>query len=183
MKILLFLPILLWNCISINENRTIIKLNKSENIDILYESNNNSKDKPIYIIKNNTENTYIIDPFGFRGTATLYEDNNLLNPYILGLKGYYERPSDKWCKNDLIILLPYESKKIETFNTNYSNTALYHYSKGKKYFEIIKSAHNKNTATYFGCEEYIRELESKGYKVLEDSISVKIPVFPKEFSN
>jgi hypothetical protein len=45
-------------------------------------------------------------------------------------------------------------------------------------FTIKNSAHNKYNMTMLGCDDYIRELESKGYKVLEDSISTKIPLIP-----
>ena len=53
----------------------------------------------------------------------------------------------------------------------------------KKYFEIVKSVHNKETILYLGCEDYIRKLESKEYVVLEDSISAKIPIFPIKFTD
>ncbi|WBX98003.1 hypothetical protein [Chryseobacterium gambrini] len=162
----------------------IVKINKSNDIDILYAMNEKVSDDNIsvFYLKNNTNKTFIIDPFGFWGNTSIYEDEQLLKPYKFQLKGYYDRPSDKWCERDLIILKPHEFKKLDFFNTNYKDSALYQFKMDKKYFEIIKSVHNKKTILYLGCEDYIRKLESKDFVVLEDSISAKIPIFPKKFT-
>lgn len=163
----------------------IIKINKSKDVDLLYEidKSKSSENTYVFYLKNNTDNTFIIDPFGFWGNTFMYENENLIKPYRLRLKGYYERPSDKWCERDLIMLKPHEFKKLDFFNFNYKDTALYHFDRSKKYFEVIKSVHNKETILYLGCEKYIGKLESKGYIVLEDSISTKIPIFPIKFSD
>jgi hypothetical protein len=178
MKYLLIFVIFL-SCFVQKKSQTF-KINKSKYIDLLYEINKNTdnESKYIFYLKNNTNITFIIDPFGFWGNTTMYENGNLIKPNKLGLKGYYERFSDKWCERDLIILKPNEYKKLNYFNTNYKDTALYNFDKDKKYFEIVKSAHNKETILYLGCEDYVKNLEARGYKVLEDSISTKIPLIP-----
>ena len=56
--------------------------------------------------------------------------------------------------------------------------AVYRYTKPHQYEEIIKSSHDRYNATILGCDDYVKELESKGYQVLEDSIVVKIPLKP-----
>lgn len=166
-------------CIS-SQKSTMLKINKSEYVDILYNISEITSQKPkvTFYLKNNTGSTFIIDPFGFWGNTFIYENQNLIMPYKFGLKGFYERFSDKWCERDLIILKPHELRKMDFFNTNYKDTALYHFKRDKKYYEIVKSVHNKETVFYLGCQAYIKNLESKGYKILEDSINVKMPLYP-----
>lgn len=179
MKYLLLMMIAVC-CIS-SKKIEYFKINKSKDVDIMYEITARTSDKNaelIYYIKNKTGSTFIIDPFGFWGSTSVYDNNNLIDPYKLGLKGYYERFNDKWCERDLLILKPYELIKLDVFNTNYKNTGLYHFDPSKNYYQIIRSVHNKQTILYLGCEKYIQDLQSKGYKVLEDSINAKIPLYP-----
>lgn len=63
-----------------------------------------------------------------------------------------------------------------SLNYDRNNRGIYRYSQPNKYEMVIKSFHNKYNALILGCDDYVKELETKGYKVLEDSISVKIPV-------
>ncbi|MCS3870678.1 hypothetical protein J3D55_003594 [Chryseobacterium ginsenosidimutans] len=157
-----------------------MKLNKGKDVDIIFPSkyiDTQSTEKVTEeIIKNNTNNTYIIDPFGFYGKSYVLENGKVLEPYLYFKNGYYTR-NDALCREDLIILQPFQTIH-HAISLNKNNRAIYRYTKSNKYEEIIKSFHNKYNATILGCDNYIMELESKGYKVLEDSIVTKIPLNP-----
>ncbi|MEI3789858.1 MULTISPECIES: hypothetical protein [unclassified Chryseobacterium] len=157
-----------------------IKLNKGKEVDIIFPKKYISTQKTgeiiEEIIKNNTNNTYIIDPYAFYGESYMLENGNLLQPNMYIRNGYASR-NDRLCRDILIILKPFQILHHSiALNTN--NKAIYKYSKSNKYEEITKSLHNRNNVLALGCDDYIKELESKGYKVLEDSIIVTIPVKP-----
>ncbi|AZA83532.1 hypothetical protein EG342_17320 [Chryseobacterium lactis] len=147
--------------------------------DIIFRLNyvdTQSKEVIEEIIKNNTNNTYVVDPLGFYGKSFVLENGKILDPYLYFKSGYYSR-NDRACYEDLIILKPFQTiHRSIIFNKN--NQAVYRYKKSNKYEEIVKSFHNKNNVTILGCESYIKELESKGYKVLEDSIVTKLLLQP-----
>ncbi|AZA90569.1 hypothetical protein EG343_08015 [Chryseobacterium nakagawai] len=151
-----------------------MKLNKSKNIDILIKVPVELiADKPvIYTFKNNTDQTYIIDPYGFVGKSYWELNNEVLNPINFS-RGYYSR-EDEDCGNDLIILKP--KQKIDTtLSLNYMERGIYDFSKAGKYSRIVESKHNKDNGMPSSCKQYINELEIKGYHFLEDSIVAKIP--------
>ncbi|PWN67117.1 hypothetical protein [Chryseobacterium oncorhynchi] len=156
-----------------------IKLNKGKDIDIIFplkHIDTQSTEAIEEIIKNNTNNTYIIDPLGFYGESFVLENGKILNPYLYFRSGYYSR-NDRSCHEDLIILKPFQAIHHSIiFDKN--NRAVYRYAKSNKYEQIVKSFHNRYNATILGCESYVKELESKGYKILEDSIVTKIPLQP-----
>jgi len=153
-----------------------MKLNKSKEIDILINTpwKFGKTNEVIYTIENKSNRTYIIDPFGFYGESYVLENGKVLKPTTYLKNGYYSR-NDKLCHEDLIILKPFQ-KLHHSINYDKNNRALYTYTKPNKYEEIIKSSHNRYNATILGCDNFIKELESKGYKVLEDSIVAKIPL-------
>lgn len=157
-----------------------MKLNKGRDVDITlpqkYISTQQTGDVIQETIKNNTNNTYIIDPYGFYGESYTLENGAILKPYMYLNEGYVSR-DNRLCREILIILQPFQTIH-RSINYNKNNKSLYKYSKPNKYEEIIKSAHTKYNATILGCEDYIKELELKGYKVLEDSIVAKIPLVP-----
>lgn len=158
-----------------------IKLNKGNEVDIIltegtFSVQNTGKAVKFYI-KNNTRNTYIIDPFGFNGYSYVLENNKIMEPYLKLREIHYYRESDNLCLQDLIILKPKESIN-RPLNLNVSNRGIYNYVKSNKYVEVVKSYHNKNNATYLGCDTYIDKLKKKGSKILEDSIVAKIPLIP-----
>lgn len=158
-----------------------IKLNTGKDIDIIFplkQIDTQSTEKVIEeILKNNTDKTFVIDPLGFYGKSYVLENGKVLEPYLYFKSGYYSRHDDRSCREDLIILQPFQTIHHSIiFNRN--NRAVYRYTKPNQYEEIIKSSHDKYNATILGCDDYIKELESKGYKVLEDSIVAKIPLKP-----
>ncbi|MDN3691044.1 hypothetical protein QWZ06_01550 [Chryseobacterium tructae] len=157
-----------------------MKINKSKDVDICFPQNNlSTKDTGSIIketIKNNTNNTYIIDPYGFYGQSYVLENGKIIEPYMNAVQGYVSK-DDRLCHELLVILKPFQTIQ-QSVNYNVNNRGIYKYSKGSEYFEVTNSVHNKKTVTLLGCEKYIEELESKGYKVLEDSIVAKIPLVP-----
>ncbi|MBP2617103.1 hypothetical protein [Chryseobacterium jejuense] len=157
-----------------------MKLNKGKEIDIFLKEgiyNLNTENKIKYNIINNTNNFYIIDPNGFYGSSYTLENGEKMIPIRYFSKGYYNRFNDNDCKKDLIILKPKESKNV-ALSLNGDDNSLYNYTKGKVYAYHVSSLHNKYNATIFGCNQYIDNLEKKGYKVLQDSIVAKIPIVP-----
>jgi hypothetical protein len=157
-----------------------IKINKGKDVDIIFPLKHidTQATEPVIeeIIKNNTNNTFIIDPQGFYGESYVLENGKVLEPYLYFRNGYYSR-DNRLCREDLIILHPFQTIHHSIiFNKN--NRAVYQYTKSNQYEEIIKSFHDRYNATILGCDDYIKELESKGYKVLEDSIVAKIPLKP-----
>lgn len=157
-----------------------IKMNTGKDIDIIFplKQIDTRATEPVIkeILKNNTDNTFIIDPHGFYGESYVLENGKSLEPYLYFKSGYYAR-NDRSCREDLIILYPFQTIHHSIiFNKN--NRAVYRYTKPNQYEEIIKSSHNRYNATILGCDDYIKELEAKGYKVLEDSIVAKIPLQP-----
>lgn len=156
-----------------------IKMNRGKDIDIIFplKSINTQATGPVIeeTIKNNTNNTFIIDPQGFYGESYVLENGKVLEPHLY-LKGYYSRDASL-CREDLIILKPFQTIH-HSINYNRNNRAVYKYAKPNQYEEVIRSSHNKFNATILGCDDYIKELEYKGYKVLEDSIIARIPLNP-----
>ncbi len=166
--------ILIVICLSFISCFPQMKLNKNKNIDIFIKVPIKlNSDKPIiYTLKNNTDDTYVIDPYGFVGSSYWKLNNEVLNP-INYSKGYYSR-EDEDCKNDLIILKP--KQKIEkTLSLNYMERRIYDFSKTGNYIRTVKSNHNRENSMPSSCVKYINELENKGYHLLEDSIVAKIP--------
>lgn len=155
-----------------------IKVNKSRDVDIIFPlkhiETTDTKQFLKEIIKNNTNNTHIIDPNGFYGESVVLENGKVLKPYSYFRSGYYFR-DDRLCREDLIILKPFQTID-HSINYNKNNKALYRFTKSHKYQEVTKSFHNKFNATILGCDSYIKDLEAKGYKVFEDSIVIKIPL-------
>ncbi|REC63443.1 hypothetical protein DRF65_04920 [Chryseobacterium pennae] len=156
-----------------------IKLNKGKDIDIIFPLKRidiQSTEVTKEVIKNNTNTTYIIDPLGFYGKSFVLENGKVLDPYSYFKSGYYSR-NDRLCHEDLIILEPFQTIHHPIiFDKN--NRAVYRYTKPNNYEEVIKSVHNRYNATILGCESYVKDLEARGYKVLEDSIVTKIPLQP-----
>lgn len=161
-------------CFSFISCSTQMKLNKSKNIDILIKVPIKLiSDKPlVYTLKNNTNNTYIIDPYGFVGSSYWMLNNEKLNPINFS-RGYYSR-EDEDCRNDLIILKP-KQKIDRTLSLNYIEKGIYDFSKKGNYIRNVKSIHNKENGMPSSCTKYINELETKGYFLLEDSIVAKMP--------
>ncbi|MCC3214762.1 hypothetical protein LIV57_05730 [Chryseobacterium sp. X308] len=162
-----------------------IKLNTKQEVDILFQGKEFSldkifdgKDPYMFKIVNNTNNTYIIDPYGFKNDNFVMTcDENIVTPDKAILKGFYKRFDDKDCFNDLIILKPKEEKYAILSIINLKGW--YDLDKEKKYILRLNSTHNNYTVILLGCQSYIRELvEKKGYKVLEDSFIAKIPFVP-----
>lgn len=177
MKIIILIPVCFLFIFCSNQ----MKLNKGNEVDIILPQGTfpvGDTGKAVeYSIKNNTENTYIIDPLGFYGYSYVLENNKIIEPYMKVREMHYNRHSDDLCLQDLIILKPKESIHVP-LNLNINSRGIYNYSKVNKYIEVVKSYHNIYNATLLGCENYIKNLEKQGYKVLEDSINAKIPLIP-----
>ncbi|MDQ1858424.1 MULTISPECIES: hypothetical protein [unclassified Chryseobacterium] len=176
MKKMLFLPFSLLFIFCSNQ----MKINKGKDIDIIlkegkYNISDNSKKK--YVIINNTNYYYIIDPNGFYGTSYTLENNRKIIPINYFTRGYYSRFDNNDCKRDLLIIGPKESKEV-ALSLNSKDNSIYDYNKEKSYILFVKSFHNRYNATILGCDNYVSDLEAKGYKVLEDSIVAKIPLVP-----
>lgn len=155
-----------------------MKLNKGKDVDILLNSvpeKLNTGKATEYLIRNNTDNTYIIDPYGFYGKSFILENGKILEPYSYYRNGYYSRFNNNDCIRDLIILKP-QASILAYLSLDRNNKAIYNYSINNNYERIVTSEHNRFNTTILGCEEYIENLEKKGYKVLEDSIVAKIPL-------
>ena len=160
-----------------------IKLNKKNTVEILFLSdkiylNEMLKGENLEVkIINNTNCTYIIDPYSFREENSVSDGKgNVIFPIKYFTKGYYERFDDQQCEEDFIILKPKEEKlaKLGVFTIRGN----YDLNSGVKYYLKLKSYENKYTIIQYGCESYINKLEQKGYKLFEDSIEAEIPFFP-----
>lgn len=150
-----------------------IKVNKGRDVDIVLT------DTKGFIVRNNTNITYVIDPQNFYGIDKIMENSHEA-PLMIYPSGYYRR-NKKLCKEDIIVLAPYESKKASiVMNQDLTGQGLDVFKISSKftYTHIFKSVHNKTNLLNSDCKDYIQELERSGYKVLEDSISVTIPYFP-----
>ena len=150
-----------------------IKLNRNKDVDILLEVSDQQDNKGEFCIKNNSDNTYIIDSLGFYGESSIVV-NNLVQQPITFWGGHYYRINNKQCIDDLIILKPHNSIKLN-LNLASNDDAIYDYKQFTNYINIINSFHNKNTVLLHGCKSYIEELEKRGYRVLEDTIVAEIP--------
>ncbi|MGN7864116.1 hypothetical protein [Chryseobacterium sp. 22458] len=177
-----FLILLLFSIIHLNAQ---IKLNTKQEVDILFEGKQISlnrifdgKDPYMFKVINNTNNTYIIDPYGFRNDKFVMTcDENIVIPDKTILKGFYKRFDDEDCFIDLIILKPREEKYV--ILSIFSLTGWYDLDNQKKYILRLNSTHNNYSVVLLGCQNYIRSLvEKKGYKVLEDNIVARIPIIP-----
>lgn len=156
-----------------------IKLNKSKDVDIIFPKKYfSSQDTEVIkeTIINNTTDTYIIDPYAFYGESYTLENGKILQPYMYIKKGYSTR-NDKLCRDILIILKPFQTLEYP-IALNANKNEIYKYSQPNQYEEIIKSVHNRNNILNSGCGDYVKELESLGYKILEDSIVAKISIKP-----
>ncbi|MGE8554227.1 MAG: hypothetical protein ACN6OB_09910 [Chryseobacterium jejuense] len=166
--------ILIITCFSFISCYTQMKLNKSKNIDILVKVPVELiVEKPvIYTLKNNTNNTYIIDSYGYVGKSYWELNNEILNPINFS-RGYYSREGED-CRNDLIILKP--KQKMDTIlSLNYMERGIYDFSKTGNYSRNIESRHSKENGMPLSCKQYINDLEKKGYIMLDDNIVAKIP--------
>lgn len=161
-------------CISCTFCSSQMKLNKSKEVDILLKlpTTLTVEVPTMYSLKNNTNNIYIIDPYGFIGDSYWVLNNEKLNPIAFS-KGYYSRDNDD-CKTDLIILKP--KQKMDTILIlNYMERGIYDFSKSGNYIWNVKSRHIKQNGMTSSCKQYISDLEDKGYILLDDSIEAKIP--------
>lgn len=161
------------------------KLNTKSEVDILFDGNTFSLHKIfdgnepyMFKIVNNTNNTYIIDPYGFKSNNFVMTcEGNLIEPEKVILGGFYKRSNDQECFDDLIILNPYEQKYLPLSITNLDGS--YDLKDNKKYILRLKSIHNNYTATLLGCQVYIKTLiTSKGYKIFDDTINARILLIP-----
>ncbi|WP_300675607.1 hypothetical protein [Soonwooa sp.] len=158
---------------------TQIKLNKGTDVDFIEMQPALPDGK--FLIKNNTSNTYIIDPRGFWGTLTYFE-NDKLAPLIPFPEGTFYRYSKEQCEEGYIILKPHE--KIEAnflLSRDFSGTDLdpSKVTIKNKYYYVIKSKHDKFTILGSACDDYLLKLEQQGYRILEDSISARIAFVPR----
>jgi len=165
--VLLLINLLFLNCIS------QIKINKSEDVDILINLPQKLDANREVILRNNVKKTFIIDPLGFHGKSFILVNNEVIEP-INYVRGHYERLDLEMCKTDFILLKPYETKKV-FINFVSNDKKIYDYSKYPQFIRVVKSHHSYDTATSLGCRAYLDNLEKMGYKILSDSISAKIP--------
>lgn len=152
-----------------------MKLNKGKDIDILLHSPKKSTEgnKLEFTIKNNSNKIYIIDPLGFYGSEIIIANGKVLKQTYFD-PGHYYRETLNQCQEDFIILQP--KQEIKTYiDWAYNDKRIYSIIKQENFKIIVKSVHNRETATMLGCNSYIESLEKKGYKVLEDSIDAEIP--------
>ncbi|NML56717.1 hypothetical protein [Chryseobacterium cheonjiense] len=171
MRRIIILIITSINCIFCSSQT---KINKSKEIDILIKMpiHLNSQEPVKFTIQNKSNNSYIIDPYGFAGESYWLFENKRLNS--LGLeKGYYSRENVD-CQNDIIIIKPKERIQT-TINLNYSEIHRYDFSKSGHYIWKVESKHDRENAMPASCRQYINELEIKGYHFLNDSIVANIP--------
>ncbi|KAA0128053.1 hypothetical protein FY557_10045 [Chryseobacterium sp. SN22] len=161
------------------------KLNTKKEVDILFERNEFSLNKIFdgntpYIFKlvNNTDYTYIIDPYGFKSdNFVMTIEGNIITPVRIVLNGFYKRFDSQECVDDLIILGPKEKKYVSLSIVNLNG--VYDLDKHKKYIIKLHSHHNKYTASLLGCQDYIESLiSSKKYKVFDDSIDTTVSLVP-----
>jgi hypothetical protein len=156
-----------------------IKLNTRNDVEIFLMDSSISMEKYLnpkipyqYKIVNHTNDVYIIDPQGFIGESKVYECNKLYSdPEKLIPQGYYSRDEED-CEPDLIVVKKQETKLVELYLLNIRY--YYNLKPNKRYYLDVKSKHNKYSATLLGCNNYIDNLEKKGYKILDDNISFKI---------
>lgn len=173
MKNIITLIITCFSCIFCS---TQMKINKSNDVDILVKTPVNlTTEIPVtYTIKNNSEKTYIIDPYGFVGDSYWMLNNKKIEPIEFS-RGYYSRENID-CTSDLIILNP--KQKIDTvLSLNYAERGRYDFSNSGNYIWNVQSNHNKQNGMPSSCKQYIDELELKGYRFLNDSIVAKIPFY------
>ncbi|NML56724.1 hypothetical protein [Chryseobacterium cheonjiense] len=150
------------------------KINKSKEIDISITTplKLETKKEIMYSIKNNSDKTYIIDPYGFAGESYWLLNTKKMNP-IQFSRGYYSHDKSD-CINDIIIIK--SNEKIEkALSLNYRERAIYDYSETGNYVRVVKSNHNKQNSMPLSCKQYIDDLELKGYHFLNDSIVANIP--------
>lgn len=170
MKRLIILIIVSINCIFCSSQT---KINNNKEVDILLKMPVDLITQiPVkFTIQNKSSNTYIIDPYGFAGNSYWLFENKRLNS--IGLqKGYYSRENPD-CEYDIIIIRPKE--KIEKIiNLNYSEKQRYDFSKIGHYVWKVESKHVRENTMPSSCRQYITDLEKKGYKFLQDSISAEI---------
>ncbi|WP_146944711.1 hypothetical protein [Chryseobacterium hagamense] len=114
-------------------------MNKGKDIDIIFplKSINTQATGPATeeTIKNNINNTFIIDPQGFYGKSYILENGKVLESYLYFKKGYYSRDAGL-CREDLIVLQPFQTIH-HSINFNKNNRAVYQYAAPNRYEEII----------------------------------------------
>lgn len=172
-------------CVVFSNCRTQTKINKSEDVDILFRNGSfiiGSNKVVRFNLKNNTEKTFVIDPYGFYGKTIEMEDKQVMRPTFYLTSGNYQRKNSSECSNDLIILKPHKSIEA-VLKLDSNNRSVYSYSPNREYHELIKSIHNRSNVSILGCEAFIDNLEKMGYEVLEDSISIKIPLYFSDKKN
>lgn len=150
-------------------------MNLGKDVDIIKES---LSTEGKLLIKNNTSKTYIIDPLGFWGKIK-YLENDYPAKTTYSPRGTFYRFSDSECERDLIVLRPFDKiYRVISLAKDFSGSVIdvKKISLANKYSYIAKSAHNKETLNASGCEKYVSDLELKGYKILDDSINVKVPI-------
>lgn len=161
------------------------KLNTKKEVDILFQGNEFSLNKIFdgntpYIFKlvNNTNYTYVIDPYGFKSNNfVITNEGDIITPVRIVLNGFYKRFNNQDCVDDLIILRPKETKDVSLSIVNLNG--FYDLDKHKKYIIKLHSNHNKYTASLLGCQDYIESLiSSKKYKVFDDSIDTTVSLVP-----
>ncbi|RMZ58051.1 hypothetical protein D1632_17320 [Chryseobacterium nematophagum] len=118
------------------------------------------------VIINNSDQTYIIDPYSFNVDVKVIENNNEIRPYRQKLYGSYPRDIDD-CKETVFIVKPKEKITVKMFLFPLNH---YNFSSDKKY--VLRSIASFNKNSLIGCNEYIDQLEKKGYKIPDVKLNI-----------
>lgn len=122
-------------------------------------------------IINNSNTTYIIDPYSFNSKVTIFENQKEIYPYRQKHSGYYDRDDDE-CKKTIILAKP----KSKIVTKLYIYAIDYYDFQHEKNYEI-KSSFIFNKSTMNGCSNYVDSLIQRGYKFPDIKKSVTSKLF------
>lgn len=158
-----------------------IKINDKENIRIIFpfsEIKYSIGSHYLFEIINNTDDNYIIDTDGFYRHIEIYDENdNYIQPYLFYPSSSIAERNNNECYKDYEVVLK-KTKSVVLLNL-FKYLGEYDLKNDKKYYIKIKNIEfGKRFSSDSGCRDYIEKMEKNGYKILEGTINLKIPLVP-----
>lgn len=160
------------------------KLTYQNDIEIYYLGNEVSQQEILngkfscnFKIINNTQQTLLINKFGFENNNYVTQNNEFVEPSTKFLDGFPADLDLNECKENILVLEPKSEIEIPYLNIFFQKN-VYKIDSNKNYKLVLisKQYPSYSKMRLQGCENYIEELEKQGKKIANIHIVTEIPL-------